>query len=88
MRLGRNSRACNKFKTKQPFHLRLRTLRRGMKKNKETFAKARKDKAEFNIQVHLHIPTRYAYARICKFKYITKLFKVIIHFVNLTKIRY
>lgn len=51
MGLGRNSRACNKFKTKQAFHLRLRTLKRGIKKNEES--QLRKNKARFNVQSRL-----------------------------------
>lgn len=51
MGLGRNSRACNKFKTKQAFHLRLRTLKRGIKKNEES--QLRKNKARFNVQPRL-----------------------------------
>lgn len=50
MGLRRNSRACNKFRTKQAFHLRLRTHRKA-KGNKRNLRPA--TGAEFNAQIRL-----------------------------------
>lgn len=73
MGLRRNSRACNKFKMKQTFHLRLRTLKRGMKKNEES--QLRKNKAGFNVQSRLRTlldTRRRVYIRKFKKQYIIK----------------
>lgn len=59
-----------------------------MKKNKEMWPRGQRKRANiYGRYVYISLDTR-ACARVRKFKRVTKLFKVIANFVNLTRIRY